>query len=1531
MDLLTYALLKEKIDESVRDNEENIDELSDQIEQLRMNIDEKVAILDAGIMSILSKKGESKNENVTDSVWQKLSNDLVDIFISIDGILYKGAYFVENSIATITQSNNTICTITLDNSGTKNEYIIAWENNVNDVDISICEKGLIAEQLWVNGTGTNAIKTKNASSASGDDSVAEGSGTMAGGHYSHAEGLESNTDAVASHTEGYRTTVHSNTIAGHAEGYQTVAGSSNGSGSPGSHAEGLSTVASGGSSHSEGMNTVASNQASHAEGSGSVASGTFSHAQNIGTIAQGNAQTAIGKYNVADSDNLFIIGNGTNNSNRSNAMTIDASGNEVLSGKLTVGIAPTNNMDVTTKQYVDGQVNNFYTGFTKDNNNYLSSSSVNINDVADEVADLKSAISDLNIDVECDLMWEQGGINLSGIEGDSNTRIRTKEYFLISKTPINVTLQNGYKISTRLYASANESSFISASGWLTDNKLTLTPEVGKYIRFVFAYTNDANITPTAASNISITQEYLTDKTLTKSNKAADAKATGDALSTKADTDIVNEIKTIVDSFIVDAEIVVTWVQGVISLSGVDGGSDTRIRTDGYYLVSKEPIKIAIPNGYKISTRLYASDDAASFISGSNWLTDATIILNPGMGKYIRFVLAYTNDTNIVPSAGANISISQDGITDKTLSIPDKAADAKTVGDALQQINDDFNGEIIIPILSGGAFGSVDQAGIIRANDYRAHTKYIPIDSVATIYPKEDANISVYYYDEDFTYLGRTYSWIGAGSSISPYFSGAMYFVLNIKYTDDRIVDDPSDFVDKIQIIGKYNLNIQNVNNRLLSDNLNQNAQLLDSRGKAIIERGLIDMNTGIETASTTRVRTVPFYKINDIENVTSNDSTVRFTWRIYDEDHRFIKGAKNWVEPYTFVSKASEAVAVFNSSEFEIGSIGLSGADGVSTTRARTINYVTYKPNDSISVSDGWQYSVRLYDKYKWFLKGTSSWIDEEKTLTQIVALIGTINESDVGFYRIVIRQSNDAEIQDLTTVVGEEKSVVLSHNSVPTFFRFCSMIYGEQDNINVSAMEEKIILKRNVSNARLYDLIEANKQKPTIFTTRTGNCSIRAAKEITYDDGTPPKPEWYLLEEPVTHKFYYSKDLKSKIYMFTFDGNPSDYSMGVTSSGDIVCCLDANAIPYPSSPDSSGYYNGDDALRKNPYVFLASENWTIQHEVDFGNRTIKPSGWLGSGGFKCLPDGTIMFAEYTRACVKTCNAWKVTGNLLNANNWTIMHSQTLSGHPDYGVKHYHGVMFDHFTGVLYLLTGDDDNGAAVDYSTDEGETWTRFSVVINGQTRTTSEKYFRIVNLLFTKDYIYWAGDTSLAAYHKVWRGTRDTNGVLDFSTVEIIGNLPRYAKDGRYINMATYGSVLLPDLNAILLLERIDGTLTPPATTAPIRLVDLSVQGSSDTPDDQYTDNIIEIYNLERVSQDGNTHLGFRTRYADWYPRGTKTLVGFDMMKELHGLAVNVNKGFGNGGVVDGTGEDNINNLSVRVYKNSNGFRAELDTEYI
>ena len=189
-----------------------------------------------------------------------------------------------------------------------------------------------AEGAGTQATGAQSHAEGAGASATGDYSHAEGSGALASGRSSHAEGYGTasgnNSHAEGggtasgdlSHAEGGGTTASNNSS--HAEGYSTTASG------VGSHAEGQGTVASGPMSHAEGYGTTASKYASHAEGSDTIASGTISHAEGNGTIASSDSQHAQGKYNIEDANGkyAFIIGNGTNSNNRSNAFAVDWDG-----------------------------------------------------------------------------------------------------------------------------------------------------------------------------------------------------------------------------------------------------------------------------------------------------------------------------------------------------------------------------------------------------------------------------------------------------------------------------------------------------------------------------------------------------------------------------------------------------------------------------------------------------------------------------------------------------------------------------------------------------------------------------------------------------------------------------------------------------------------------------------------------------------------------------------------------------------------------------------------------------------------------------------------------------------------------------------------------------------------------------------------------------------------------------------------------------------------------------------------------------
>ena len=93
-------------------------------------------------------------------------------------------------------------------------------------------------------------------------------------------------------------------------------------------AAGSVVEASGHASFAEGFQTKATGLNSHAEGSDTIASGYVSHAGGYYTKASGDYQTVVGEYNIEDttSEYLFIVGNGTADNARENALGVTHTG-----------------------------------------------------------------------------------------------------------------------------------------------------------------------------------------------------------------------------------------------------------------------------------------------------------------------------------------------------------------------------------------------------------------------------------------------------------------------------------------------------------------------------------------------------------------------------------------------------------------------------------------------------------------------------------------------------------------------------------------------------------------------------------------------------------------------------------------------------------------------------------------------------------------------------------------------------------------------------------------------------------------------------------------------------------------------------------------------------------------------------------------------------------------------------------------------------------------------------------------------------
>ena len=195
--------------------------------------------------------------------------------------------------------------------------------------------------------------------ASGPWSHAEGNNTIASSYSSHAEGCNSTASGIYSHAQGYGTLVSAQQA--HAEGINTTASGNY------SHAEGYQTLTkSGNGGHAQGHASTAQGNYSHSEGQYTKAQGDYSHVEGLQTLAKFQSQHVFGEYNIVDPSTnnagnhrgnyIEIVGNGNEVNSivtKSNARTLDWSGNEVLAGKLTVGAAPVNDMDVATKKYVD--------------------------------------------------------------------------------------------------------------------------------------------------------------------------------------------------------------------------------------------------------------------------------------------------------------------------------------------------------------------------------------------------------------------------------------------------------------------------------------------------------------------------------------------------------------------------------------------------------------------------------------------------------------------------------------------------------------------------------------------------------------------------------------------------------------------------------------------------------------------------------------------------------------------------------------------------------------------------------------------------------------------------------------------------------------------------------------------------------------------------------------------------------------------------------------------------------------------------
>lgn len=243
----------------------------------------------------------------------------------------------------------------------------------------------------------------------------------------------------------------------------------------------------------------------------------------------------------------------------------------------------------------------------------------------------------------------------------------------------------------------------------------------------------------------------TDPELETAGAAADAKATGDAISA------LNES---LENIFAEIAMHPIWERGSIRAdNGNDLSSTYSCRTKDY-IENTNPITITPIAGVRFSWRLYQSDN--SFISSSDWLTEYTVIRLTS-GQKIRLTCGYIDGTVMnVSDADASISIAAYRNTDNTLTLSNKAADAKVVGDALTNINSKIDitlkhdAEISLPYLNAGN-GAIINGGETNTSEIFCHTDYVDVSMCVSIRYKRNTYTSatiagMAFYDENKTFI-----------------------------------------------------------------------------------------------------------------------------------------------------------------------------------------------------------------------------------------------------------------------------------------------------------------------------------------------------------------------------------------------------------------------------------------------------------------------------------------------------------------------------------------------------------------------------------------------------------------------------------------------------------------------------------------------------------------------------------------------------------------------------------------------------------
>lgn len=421
--------------------------------------------------------------------------------------------------------------------------------------------------------------------------------------------------------------------------------------------------------------------------------------------------------------------------------------------------------------------------------------------------------------------------NANGTPGVSNKYFRTDLMPGKSEGNIIVLEDPDYEFNIAYYdetGALDGTGYIGNTGYKTGKQII--PSEAEVMGISFRRFDQAVLSDNDAVAIlaALKRYSLTDKTLTASNVAADAKSTGDKFN-EVNTNITNLNRALTDK---------KWRQAITRNSyiktddGTIAANSTFCRTN-LFDVTDDALALRVTKDiYKFYLVYYDETgalDGTGYIGWSGWSQEAVFI--PENAKKFAVVVAKTNNTTITIAVAADVqeSIVIYSPTDTSISKANKAADSIAVDNA---INADKNNIKLTTSFTKGKYISGSTGALANNSDFATSIMITGYGNISKlIFNLTGYNYYVAEYGENGNLTGNDFikisEWLTGNYVVPPHAKKIAITAARIDH-EDMTNDDVAALNTAFNIISVYTEFFTSPDNTSLKETFNEVISLYDA-------------------------------------------------------------------------------------------------------------------------------------------------------------------------------------------------------------------------------------------------------------------------------------------------------------------------------------------------------------------------------------------------------------------------------------------------------------------------------------------------------------------------------------------------------------------------------------------------------------------------------------------------------------------------------------------------------------------------------